>query len=81
MGVSGQNKTKTFSEDVLKLELSAPNGRHLTVVDVPGIFKSTTNGVTTKDDIATVKNMVQGYMDNSRSVSYNIWSKLSMATC
>jgi len=45
MGIVGRSgKTNTFSEDVLRLELSGPNHEHLSVVDVPGIFKRTTDG-------------------------------------
>ena len=29
----------TFSEDVLKLEVSGPNQEHFSVVNVPGIFR------------------------------------------
>ena len=42
--VNSSSKTSTFSEDVLRLELSGPNHEHLSVVDVPGIFKRTTEG-------------------------------------
>lgn len=42
--VDSSGNTSTFSEDVLKLELSGPNHEHLSVVDVPGIFKRTTDG-------------------------------------
>ncbi len=31
---------------------------HLSVIDVPGIFKKSTPGVTTKADMAMVRNMV-----------------------
>jgi hypothetical protein len=58
----------TFSNDVLCLEIFGPEQEHLSVIDVPGIFKSTTEGVTTKADIQLVRNMVKGYMDNPRSV-------------
>lgn len=61
-------KRPTFSNDVLRLEISGPEQEHLSVIDVPGIFKSTTEGVTTKADIALVRNMVHGYMNNPRSV-------------
>ncbi|CAK1356816.1 unnamed protein product [Cercospora beticola] len=67
---SGENATQkpTFSNDVLRLEISGPAQEHLSVIDVPGIFKSTTKGVTTKADIDLVRNMVKGYMENPRSV-------------
>ena len=59
---------RTFSNDVLRLEITGPDQEHLSVIDVPGIFKNTTPGLTTKSDIALVKDMVLGYMENPRSV-------------
>lgn len=35
-----ENLDKRFSDDVLKIELSGPEHRHLSVVDVPGLFHS-----------------------------------------
>jgi hypothetical protein len=64
---SGTRKP-TFSNDVFRLEISGPEQDHLSVVDVPGIFKSTTEGLTTKADIQLVRSMVKSYMDNPRSV-------------
>ncbi len=63
----GQRKP-TFSNDVLRLEIAGPQQEHLSVIDVPGIFKSTTEGVTTKQDIQMVRTLVKNYMDNPRSV-------------
>lgn len=46
MGVPGpnteslENLDKRFSDDILKIELSGPEQRHLSVVDVPGLFHS-----------------------------------------
>jgi hypothetical protein len=73
MGLSGEpsgglGPRITFSEDVLSLEVCGPEQEHLSVIDVPGIFKKTTQGVTTKADMQMVKAMVHGYMKNSRSV-------------
>lgn len=73
MGLSGSGdddaiRKPTFSNDVLRLEISGPGQEHLSVIDVPGIFKSTTEGITTKADIELVRSMVKGYMDNHRSV-------------
>lgn len=45
MGLSkgkGDCKKPTFSNDVLRLEICSPEQDHLSVIDVPGIFKSTT---------------------------------------
>lgn len=67
---SGQKNT--FSNDVLCLEITGPTQEHLSVIDVPGIFKNTTPGLTTKRDIDVVKTMVLGYMENPRSVMLTV---------
>ncbi|EEP80954.1 predicted protein [Uncinocarpus reesii 1704] len=59
---------RTFSRDVLRLEIAGPDEDHLSIIDVPGIFKSTTEGLTTKEDIVLVRDMVYGYMQNPRSI-------------
>ena len=58
---------KSFADDVLRIELCGPEQQHLSVIDVPGIFRKTTPGVTTKEDMAMVRNMVSSYMQNPRS--------------
>ncbi|PLB39905.1 dynamin family protein [Aspergillus candidus] len=70
MGVSlAPNGAKsTFSNDVFRLEICGPDEDHLSVIDVPGIFKNTVPGVTSKADIQLVHNMVVGYMKNPRSI-------------
>ncbi|KAK8250481.1 dynamin GTPase [Phyllosticta capitalensis] len=77
MGLSGQTTNpestngsvrKTFTEDILSIEVGGPEEQHLTVIDVPGIFRRANQGVTTKDDILLVEQMVLGYMKNPRSV-------------
>lgn len=77
MGLSGQTNNpestngsvrKTFTEDILSIEVGGPEEQHLTVIDVPGIFRRANQGVTTKDDILLVEQMVLGYMKNPRSV-------------
>ncbi len=59
---------KTFSDDVLKIEIQGPNEQHLSVIDVPGIFKKITAGVTTRNDMDMVRKMVSSYMENPRSI-------------
>jgi hypothetical protein len=68
IGSNTVSSQRTFSEDVLRLEISGPSQEHFSVIDVPGIFKRTTQGMTTKEDIALVDQMVNGYMSNPRSV-------------
>lgn len=72
IGVSGPGEEAsskpTFSRDVLQLEISGPDQEHLSVIDVPGIFRNPKENVTTKDDIALVRSIVNDYMVNRRSV-------------
>ena len=63
-----EGRTKTFSEDVLRIELSGPDFDHFSVIDVPGIFQVATPPKTTNEDKAMVNRMVRGYMSNPRTV-------------
>ncbi|SCO76713.1 related to RBTMx2 protein [Fusarium oxysporum] len=56
-----------FSEDVLKIEVQGPDEDYLTIIDVPGIFRTTTQG-TTKDDMVMVKDLVKGYIKDERTI-------------
>jgi len=58
----------TFSDDVLKIELCGPDKSQMSVIDVPGIFRTPTEGVTTKDDMALVRRMVRRYIENPRTI-------------
>src|SRR5688572_26633641 len=59
---------KVFSKDVLRLEINGPDEAHLSIIDVPGIFRRTTPGLTTAADKELVREMVEGYMQNPRTV-------------
>ncbi|KAK3309619.1 P-loop containing nucleoside triphosphate hydrolase protein [Chaetomium strumarium] len=59
---------RVFSEDVLKIEIFGPSVDYLTVIDVPGIFRTPTEGFTTKEDMAMVRDMVRSYIRDSRTV-------------
>ncbi|KAI9843392.1 MAG: hypothetical protein M1837_006418 [Sclerophora amabilis] len=69
---SNSGNMSTFSDDILRLEICGPEQEHLSVIDVPGIFKRTTQGVTTKADMQMVKGMVHTYMKNPRSVMLTV---------
>ncbi|KAK6193509.1 hypothetical protein LQW54_012376 [Pestalotiopsis sp. IQ-011] len=56
-----------FSEDVLKIEIHGPSEDYLTIIDVPGIFRTTTEG-TTKDDMLMVRDLVKRYVRDSRTI-------------
>ncbi|PTB43657.1 hypothetical protein M441DRAFT_134816 [Trichoderma asperellum CBS 433.97] len=60
-------KGEVFSKDVLKIEISGPREDYLTIIDVPGIFRTTTQG-TTRDDMTLVKDMVKGYIKDDRTI-------------
>lgn len=70
MGVSKSENDglPTFSKHVLQVEICGPQEDHLSVIDVPGIFSNAIPGKTTKDDKRLVRNMVQAYMKNPRSI-------------
>ena len=73
MGISSASQATssgntTFSNDVLIIEICGPQEEHFSVIDVPGIFRKRTPGVTTDKDIGMVRNMVVEYMQNQRSV-------------
>ena len=74
MGLSGSPdiSKSTFSNDIFCLEICGPNEDHLSVMDVPRIFKNTTPGLTSKTDIQLVCNMVLGYMRNPRSIMLTV---------
>ncbi|KAI1386313.1 P-loop containing nucleoside triphosphate hydrolase protein [Hypoxylon trugodes] len=76
MGIRTSAKSKspelstlpTFSEHILKIEKLGPNEQHFTVIDVPGIFRKKTEGVTTDADIELVRAMVKKYMKDTRTI-------------
>jgi hypothetical protein len=57
-----------FSDDVLMIEFCGPDKTHLSVIDVPGIFRTPTEGVTTEDDMSLVRGMVHHYIENLRTI-------------
>ncbi|PKS11166.1 hypothetical protein jhhlp_002927 [Lomentospora prolificans] len=63
MSDGATNVGGAFSEDILKIVISGPEQEHLTVIDVPGIFR-----LTTDSDIQLVENIVKSYMANSRTI-------------
>ncbi|KAF7590639.1 hypothetical protein BBP40_002587 [Aspergillus hancockii] len=74
MGVATTENSSqpTFSKDIFRVEICGPEEDHLSVIDVPGIFKNTTPGLTSKTDIQVVRDMVEGYMKNPRSIMLTV---------
>ncbi|KAJ6016561.1 hypothetical protein N7540_011152 [Penicillium herquei] len=73
MGVPGPKTTnleevgKRFSDDILKIELSGPDHRHLSVVDVPGLFHNPTR-FQTEEDRTIIRNLIEGYITDKRTI-------------
>ncbi|MGI4850326.1 MAG: dynamin family protein, partial [Janthinobacterium lividum] len=67
MGIGSKSSKTNFSNDILHIELSGPSGDHLSIIDVPGLFRNT-SGKSTKTDIALIRKMVTNYMSDARSV-------------
>lgn len=72
LSASKEDGLPTFSNDVLRLEICGPKEDHLSVIDVPGIFRNTTPGLTTKADKRMVRDMVLDYMKNPRSIMLTV---------
>ncbi|KAL2290453.1 hypothetical protein FJTKL_15553 [Diaporthe vaccinii] len=58
---------KTFSKDLLRIEIAGPEYLHLTIVDLPGLIHSATKNQT-DDDVDLIKDVVRKYMEEPRSV-------------
>lgn len=58
---------KSFSEDILRIEISGPDRASLTIVDLPGLVHSE-NKYQTTADIDLITNVVKGYMKEPRSI-------------
>ncbi|KUI71001.1 Interferon-induced GTP-binding protein Mx [Cytospora mali] len=61
---------KTFSNDLLRIEVTGPDRPHLTIVDLPGLIHSATNNKANDqvNDVDLIKDIVGEYMAESRSV-------------
>ncbi|KAH7411322.1 P-loop containing nucleoside triphosphate hydrolase protein [Cadophora sp. MPI-SDFR-AT-0126] len=64
MGISDARK---FYDDILRIEVTGPNQPHLTMVDLPGLFR-TGNKEQSDTDVDTVRSMVEKYMARPRSI-------------
>lgn len=61
------NSSKAFSADILRVEFSGPTQPHLTMIDLPGLFKAG-NREQSEEDAKTVKDLVLKYMERPRSI-------------
>ncbi|OQE86124.1 hypothetical protein PENNAL_c0022G00841 [Penicillium nalgiovense] len=65
MGLSSVNSE--FSDDVLKIEISGPEQPELTLVDLPGLYYSTSSEQSAEGK-ALVERLTERYMKRSRSI-------------
>ena len=67
-GCPRADSQSNFSDDIFRIELCGPEKSHLSVIDVPGIFRTTEEGITTEEDKLLVKNMVHRYVENPLTI-------------
>ncbi|KAH8587763.1 P-loop containing nucleoside triphosphate hydrolase protein [Bisporella sp. PMI_857] len=58
----------TFSDDLLSIELCGPDKQNLSIIDIPGIFRTPTEGVTAVDDMALVRRIMNRHIKNERTI-------------
>lgn len=63
----GINSGQDFSEDVLKVEIFGPDKPELTLVDLPGLYNSSSTAQG-EQGIKIVRNITERYMANDRSI-------------
>lgn len=65
--------TGEFYEDILRIELTGPEQPHLTMVDLPGLFRRG-NKEQSDADVGIVRGMVERYMARPRSIILTVVS-------
>ena len=59
--------TSGFSQTPIRIELQAPTVPDLTIIDLPGIIRTTTSGQS-MDVIMQVNSMIEDYLRNERTI-------------
>ena len=73
MGIPGpgqplETNQSTFSDDLLSIELCGPDKQNLSIIDIPGIFRTPTEGVTTVNDMALVRRIMNRHIKDERTI-------------
>lgn len=71
MGISEFGKT--FSKDILRVEITGPDRPHLTIVDLPGLIHSETKHQSASD-VELIQEVIQGYMKEPRCIILSVVS-------
>ena len=73
MGIPGPGEPpasdrSNFSEDMLSIELCGPKQQNLSIIDIPGIFRTPTEGVTTTNDMGLVRRIMERHIKDERTI-------------
>ena len=63
-----KTNNSTFSEDLLNIELCGLDKQNFSVIDIPGIFRTPTEGVTTEGDMALVRRIMYHHIRDERTI-------------
>jgi hypothetical protein len=58
---------RRFSDDVVRIEISGPDQQHLSVIDLPGLFYSSTQQQNKADSLLVI-NMVEEYIKDPLTI-------------
>ena len=50
-----KNSQSTLSDDLLSIELCGSDKQNLSIIDIPGVFRAPTEGVTTDGEMALLR--------------------------
>lgn len=67
-GQPPEPRLSTFSDDILKIEVSDPLRQQMSIIDLPGLFETSKHEATTREDIFHVQNTIKSYIMDSRNV-------------
>ena len=58
----------TFSDDLLSIVICGPDKQNLSIIDIPGIFRTPTEGITTEADMILVRRIMNRYIRDERTI-------------
>lgn len=76
----GSTSRAAFARDVLSVEIEGPCRPQLTVIDIPGLVQSETDGVT-KADLLVVEQITDSYIKQPRTINLAVISASSDYAC
>lgn len=61
-----------FSDDVFRIEVYGFEKSYLSVINVPRIFRTTEESITTEENKLLIKNIVRRYIENPRTIIFAV---------